>query len=184
MPRHLLLIRHSQSKPRTGVRPDEFQLTEIGRERAAAFAETVRPWAPTVILSSAEPKAAKTGEIIAGVLEVPVKTLPGLEEHKRGIVESLADQSTFESAIARIFDFPDEIVYGEESGAEALARFSAAVDRALAEHPEGNIALATHGTVIALFVAAHNLIDVKAFWRRLQMPDLTVLKVPGFQWVA
>jgi broad specificity phosphatase PhoE len=178
--RKLLLIRHAQTRPVAGVRPAEFPLTEEGRRNCVAFARELARRQPVVIVTSEEGKAKTTGEIIARELGLPVESFPGLEEHHRGVVEQLASPADFQAAVERIFDEPDRVVYGEESGAAALERFSNAIDRVLAGYPDGNVAVVTHGTVMALFVAAHNEIDVKGFWSGLKMPDLAVLQVPGF----
>jgi broad specificity phosphatase PhoE len=178
--RNLLLIRHAQTRPVAGVRPAKFPLTDEGRRSCVGFAWELAPWNPTVIATSEEPKARETGEIIGRMLELPVETAPGLEEHHRGVVEMLGSQAEFQDSVERIFDQPDQVVYGEESGTEALRRFSDAIEGILGMHPEGNVAVVTHGTVMALFVAAHNEIDVKGFWSGLKMPDLAVLQVPGF----
>jgi broad specificity phosphatase PhoE len=178
--RNLLLIRHAQTRPAAGVRPAEFRLTEAGRASCDSFAEKLIPWNPVVIVTSEEPKARETGQVIAETLGVPVESRPGLEEHHRQAVERIGTQIEFEKAVERIFGEPDRVVYGDESGTEALHRFSKAIDRVLAGYPEGNVAVVTHGTVMALFVAAHNAVEGKVFWRELKMPDLVVLGLPGF----
>jgi len=178
--RKLLLIRHAQTRPVPGIQPAEFDLTEGGRSSCAAFTEKLIPWNPAVIVTSEEAKARETGEIIGRMLELPVETVPGLEEHHRGGVETLGSQADFERSVERVFDVPDEVVYGEESADDALARFSGAIEGVLLAYPQGNVAVVTHGTVMALFVAAHNTVDEKSFWSGLKMPDLVVLQVPGF----
>jgi broad specificity phosphatase PhoE len=178
--RKLLLIRHAQTRPVAGVRPAEFPLTEEGRRNCVAFARELARRQPAVIVTSEESKARETGEIIARTLALPVESFPGLEEHHRGVVEQLASPADFQDSIEQVFDVPDRIVYGEESAEDALARFSGAIEGVLQAHPEGHVAVVTHGTVMALFVAAHNEIDVKGFWSGLKMPDLAVLQVPGF----
>ena len=179
--RRLLLIRHAQTRPVAGVRPADFTLTDEGRRRCKSFAQELAPWNPSVIVTSEETKARETGEIIGQTLDLPVESFPGLEEHHRGIVEQLASPAAFQISIERIFHKPDRMVYGEESGTDALNRFSAAVETVLVAHPSGNVAVVTHGTVMALFAAAYNAIDVKAFWRGLAMPGLVVVSVPGFR---
>jgi broad specificity phosphatase PhoE len=178
--RNLLLIRHAHTRPITGFRPAEFPLNEQGRAACEPFAQTLATWELAAIVTSTEPKARETGAIIGRTLGLPVDSYPGLEEHHRGVVDKLGTDDAFRAAVERIFDEPERTVYGEESGAAALSRFTIAVDLILAAHPEGNVAVVTHGTVMALFVAAHNALDVKAFWRGLSMPDLVVLKTPGF----
>ncbi|HUF38519.1 MAG TPA: histidine phosphatase family protein [Anaerolineales bacterium] len=176
--RKLLLVRHAQTRPVAGVRPAEFALTEAGRRSCLPFARKLAPWNPVVIVTSEEPKARETGQIIGETLAVPIESHPGLEEHHRQAVERLGTQIEFQKAVERIFDELERVIYGEESGADALIRFSNAIDRALAAHPNGNVAVVTHGTVMALFAAAHNAIDAKTFWRGMEMPDLVILQLP------
>ena len=64
-----------------------------------------------------------------------------------------------------------------ESGRDALTRFSAAVVTELAQTDAPNLVAITHGTVISLFVAAHNDIDGFELWKQLACPSFVVLKV-------
>ncbi|MBX6342603.1 MAG: histidine phosphatase family protein, partial [Thermomicrobiaceae bacterium] len=75
----------------------------------------------------------------------------------------------------------------EESADEAHARFSAAIDRALARHPTGTLAVVTHGTVMALFVARATGQEPFALWRRLQRlgtPAVVALPRPRLEVLA
>jgi broad specificity phosphatase PhoE len=82
-----------------------------------------------------------------------------------------------------LFRRPKERVLGRESAAEALRRFESAVDSVLREYPEGNVAVVSHGTVLALMLAQH--LDQAPFtlWRQLGNPSFAVLSVPGFELV-
>jgi broad specificity phosphatase PhoE len=50
----------------------------------------------------------------------------------------------------------------------------------LAERPEQTLAIASHGTVISLFVADRAGVDGHALWQRLGQPDAVVLELPTF----
>jgi broad specificity phosphatase PhoE len=78
-----------------------------------------------------------------------------------------------------IFAHPDRRVLGIESANDALRRFSSAVAEELARSEARNLVIVTHGTVISLFVAAHNSVDGFELWKKLQCPSLVVLEVPS-----
>jgi len=170
----LLLIRHSAPEIVPGVPAREWRLSAEGRERCEALAERVSVYAPRVIVSSVEPKARETAELIASRLGVAVETADGLHEHERDNVGFLG-RAEFEAAVGDFFARPDELVLGRETAAHALDRFSRVVEGALATHRSGAIAIVTHGTVMSLFVAARTGVDPFAFWRDLALPDFAVL---------
>ena len=58
----------------------------------------------------------------------------------------------FISLIELLFRRPNDLVLGKETAVAALSRFRSALDEVLAEHPEGNVAVVSHGTVIALLL--------------------------------
>ena len=74
---------------------------------------------------------------------------------------------------------PDQLVFGEETAAQARQRFGDAVAGVLAEHTEQNVVIVAHGTVIALYAAAAAGVDGYALWRRLGLPSWVVLERPG-----
>jgi broad specificity phosphatase PhoE len=75
---------------------------------------------------------------------------------------------------------PAERIFGEESADEAHARFTAALDDVLAAHPWETVAVVTHGTVLALWVARRAQRDAFALWSSLAMPAFVVLTRPDF----
>jgi broad specificity phosphatase PhoE len=101
-----------------------------------------------------------------------------LHEHERDTVVFLR-RAEFEAAVAGFFARPDELALGRETAAQALDRFSRAVDGVLAAHPQGTVAIVTHGTVLSLFVAARTGVDPFPFWRDLALPELVVQDLPG-----
>jgi broad specificity phosphatase PhoE len=71
------------------------------------------------------------------------------------------------------------LALGNESADEALRRFRGAVRDLLGQHPDETVAVVSHGTVIALYVAEHTE-DHTSFelWRKLGLPSLVVLSRP------
>jgi broad specificity phosphatase PhoE len=65
---------------------------------------------------------------------------------------------------------PDRVVFGEESAAAALTRFSRAV-----EGLGDGAVVVSHGTVISLYVAAQTGRDAFELWQSLELPDLLVV---------
>ena len=76
-------------------------------------------------------------------------------------------------------------MYGLETANAAYARFAQAVDQIVEKHPDRNIAVVAHGTVITLF-AQHRaqVIDPFTFWQRLDLPSFVVLSIPTFDLVT
>ncbi len=176
MAQRLILIRHSQSQPDPNHPASQWGLTEVGRRRCAALADRLAAYAPARIITSGEPKAAETGALAAARLALPHTA--GLHEHLREHTGWLAP-GVFERTVAALFEQPTELVWGEETAAQARARFEAAVQGLLACHPGETLAIVTHGTVMTLFIARHAGIAPVPFWQRLGMPAFAVLSLPN-----
>jgi broad specificity phosphatase PhoE len=176
---HLILIRHTQSQQDPSRPASQWGLTEVGRRRCAALADRLAGYAPARVITSAEPKAAETGALAAARLGLPHAVAAGLHEHLRERTGWLAPDA-FERTVAALFERPTELVWGEETAAQAGARFGAAVQGLLAHHPGETLAIVTHGTVMTLFIAKHAGIAPIPFWRRLGMPAFAVLSLPDF----
>jgi broad specificity phosphatase PhoE len=161
----VILVRHAAPEIDPARPPTSWRLSAAGREAAAALAERVRADA---VVSSPEPKALETASALGAPLTVDAR----LREHDRAGVGWLDD---FAAAVEAGFARPDEVVLGVESYAAALARFAAAVDDARAAHPDGRLAIVSHGTVIALYAGRASGRDPVAVWRELRMPDVVEL---------
>ena len=86
---------------------------------------------------------------------------------------------------APIFSEPARPVLGRESGAAAAERFEAAVSALIeAERVHDTLVIISHGTVIALLVAAHNPVDGLWLWKELSCASFVVLTNPGFKLVG
>lgn len=141
-------------------------MSEDGRARCHELAERLSVYKPKTLLASTEPKARETADLIGPALGLEVQLADGLRETARRTVGWL-ERDELERRIRELFDRPDEVVYGEESAAEALARFELAVT----ELPEPAVVV-SHGTVISLFAASRTGRDPFMIWRALELPDV------------
>jgi broad specificity phosphatase PhoE len=180
----LILVRHAAPATDACVAPNQWPLSDAGRQSVHALAQALTPFWPAVLVSSREAKAAETAALLARELGTRYTTAPGLQEHARASVGWLSDQE-FEAGIASLFARPSEAVFGDESADQAYARFRAAVSGVLDQHPEENVALVTHGTVMTLLITRAQQApaeqDPRAFWKRLSLPAMAVLSRPDWR---
>ena len=176
--RKLILVRHSLPVVTGTQTPSRWQLSPEGRSRCERLAELLAIHRPTTLVTSTEPKAIETGQIVGERLGVPVETAANLHEHERpGTDTGTLEQ--FQAKVARLLEHPGELIFGAETGDEARERFSAAVDGVMEGHPAGNVAIVCHGTVMTLFLANATGIDPVPFWKGLGLPAFVVLSYPG-----
>ena len=176
---NLILVKHAQPDidPLTDAR--NWHLSAAGQSSCVPLAARLATYHPTVVISSDEPKAVETAQIVAARLNIPTRVASGLHEHDRQGM-GLLPRTQFEAAIKLFFTKPDELVYGNETATQARTRFSAAVVQVLADHPNTDVAIVAHGTVISLFVAEATSIDPLGLWRRLGLPSFVALLLPKY----
>ena len=81
----------------------------------------------------------------------------------------------------RLFQAPNELAFGDETANQARLRFRKGITSLLdAVDSAENVVVVTHGTVAVLFAAQYNPIDSYDLWRKLQMPSMIEMKLPGF----
>jgi len=125
----------------------------------------------------------ETAELVAAALGVPrAVVVDGLREIDRPAMPVLP-RSELDLLIRPIFAEPHRPGLGVESGVDALSRFSAAISSQVAQLRGQNLIAITHGTVIALFLGAHNAIDAFDLWRHLECASLVVLEGPTYRLV-
>jgi len=178
---YLLLIRHSQSQPEPETPAKNWELSPEGRRRCVELASKVEAYAPGQVISSCEPKAAQTGQIIADILNIPFSTAENLHEHERDNLP-FTTRDEFIASVQRLFENPNRLVMGEETASQASERFDLAVQSVLSRNP-ANIAITTHGTVISLFAARHTNVKAYSMWKRLGMPAMLVFSLPQMELV-
>lgn len=165
----MLLVRHSVPEIDPARPSEEWPLSDEGRQRCGPLADRLRAYEPTEIVSSTEPKMHETAELVGAELDLAVRALDGLRETARRTVPWL-EADEFRRAVRALFERPEEVTFGEESAAQALARFTAAVD-GLGEQT----VVVSGGTVISLYAAARTGRDAFELWDRLELPDLVVV---------
>ena len=180
--RHLILVKHAAPEVVAGAPPEQWNLSEKGQTACAPLATALKRFDPRVVVSSEEAKAAQTAELVAKELGVPWETAPGLHEHDRSNVPHMRS-GEFISTMEVVFRRPRQLVLGRETAAGALARFRNALDDVLERHAgEGdNVAVVSHGTVIALLLEHASGRNGFELWRRMQLPSFAVLDLPGFE---
>ncbi len=176
----LILIRHSIVRQQPEISAHQWQLTDEGRARGLRLAEQLRRYQPGVVVTSAEPKAVQTGQLVAQTLDLPLETEPGLHEHLRESAPYYPDPRDFEARIEALLQHPDQLVFGDETGNAAGDRLQAALEAIIQRHPHTPIAAVSHGTVMSLFLARVAGVEPVSFWQTLGMPGYVVLRLPDF----
>lgn len=179
----LILIRHANPAIDEQKPAHEWPLSDVGRERSGILAEHLRDLGLDRIVASEEMKAAETGQIVAEILGIPFETAPELHEHVRPKANWMGREQ-FEAQVAALFTRPTELVMGAETADEAHERFSSAVQTALERYPHQTLAIATHGTVMTLYIARLTGIEPVAFWKSIGMPAFTVVDLERREIIA
>lgn len=103
--------------------------------RCNALADQLAAYHPDAVVSSVEPKAIETAQIVAKRLNIPFETVEGLHEHDRTNVE-LKSAEKFEASVVDFFAKPRESVFGNETADEAHSRFASAMARVIEKYPQ------------------------------------------------
>src|SRR5437016_10684244 len=110
----LILIKHSAPLVDPAIPSEQWRLSEKGRALCAPLADAIAPHEPSLIISSEEPKALETAELVAARLNVPHEIAPDLHEHERSNVPHMRS-GEFISMIELTLRKPDELVLGRET---------------------------------------------------------------------
>jgi len=178
--RKLILIKHAKPEVVEDLPSEEWGLSEEGRRVCPLVAAALRGYDVRKIHCSEEPKAAETATLIANELGVQSHVSPGLHEHDRSNVPMMASRD-FISSVAQYFKEHHRRVLGRESADETAKRFNQAVDEVIASEPDGDVAIVTHGTVLANFAGAHGGGDPFRLWRQLGLPSIIVFELPDLK---
>jgi broad specificity phosphatase PhoE len=174
MTKYLLLVKHSAPQIQVDRPTNTWRLSEEGQIRAHQLAEQLEDFAPEVLVSSDEPKAKETAEIVAAHLRLKMQVVPGLHEHDRSHVPFLS-YDAFQSSIREFFQKPSELVFGDETADQAHTRFYQAVHSILTEHKDKTVVVVTHGTVISLFVSRLTGSSDLDLWNTLGLPSFVAI---------
>lgn len=174
MTKYLILVKHSVPQIEIELPANAWGLSEEGRVRSHRLAEHLQSLEPEVIVSSSEPKANETADILARRLQLETQIDPQLREHDRSNVPYLSHEA-FQDSIRAFFQNPDELVFGQETANQAYARFYRAVHAVLNEHKNKTVVIVTHGTVISLFVSRLTGRSDLELWNMLGLPSFVAM---------
>ena len=113
-------------------------------------------------------------------LTIGWETAVNLHEHDRSNVTNMPGPE-FKRNVTQLLQQPQTHQFGTETGEAARLRFETAVSQTINLHQNERLGFVTHGTVIALFLAAHNQLDAVAFWQALPMPAALVVSTKSYQ---
>ena len=181
---NLVLIRHSQTRPDPNLPSRLWPLTEEGRRRCEPLAEQLVPYTLHIVVTSTEPKAIQTGELVARKLSIPCRVMENLHEHERESMPHFETLTEFQKTVKTLFSRPSELIFGEETALQAQERFASAFEAVLAAYPLKNVAIVTHGTVLSLFASQHTGQENFTFWRNLGLPAFMAFSYPEMKLLA
>ncbi len=170
----LVLVKHARPDVDPARPSDEWTLGVDGLEGSLRLAERLRPAGIDLVVSSTEPKSVETGRLLAQTLDVDWQTGHDLHEHRRRTVGYL-DERLFKASIRRLFTERATVVFGEESGDAAAARFEAGLESFRRVHRGRRMAVVAHGTVISLHLERRYGLDGFSTWKRLGTPSFVVV---------
>jgi broad specificity phosphatase PhoE len=170
----LILVKHSLPDIVENIPAREWHLSEEGKLRAERLALRLSLFKPDVLVSSPEPKAGETAEIMGRELGLEVLIIENLHEHDRSNSAYLSRQE-FQNALREFFLRPDQLVFGNETANQAHNRFSKAIQTILESNKNKTIATIAHGTVISLFVSRLTGVSDFSLWKELGLPSFVVL---------
>jgi broad specificity phosphatase PhoE len=179
----LILVKHSLPEIVENIPACEWKLSEEGQARCQRLAERLATYQPSQIISSVEPKARETAELVAKELGLTTSSFEGLHEHERSQAGYLSKEQ-FEESVREFFARPDDLVFGNETAEQASERFQSAIDSILKKFPDQTTIVVAHGTVISLYVSHFNKISILSFWQELGFPSFVVLDVESKSMIA
>jgi broad specificity phosphatase PhoE len=182
-PKLLVLVKHGSPvlDPATPAR--EWALSRHGEIETRYVAEQLRAYEPFDLVSSPEPKARRTAELIAAELRTHNRVVDDLREIDRRVLP-IMEPAGHREMNRPIFSEPNRAVVGSESANTALIRYQSAIEAEIDRCESAHLVVVSHGTVMALLVARHNAVDAYRFWADLQCGNTVTLTVPLFRLVG
>lgn len=168
-------VRHAMAVQTDGVHPTEWHLDAAGRADAARLAARLEV-APAIgcLLSSSEPKAMETAEVIAERWGTEPVADAGLREVMRPWIGP-----GYRGIVHRYLrgELPD----GWEPHADVEARMAASLEVATDLAAGRSVVIVSHGLSLAVHLG-HRLgrdFDRESFWSSLAFPDAWALDAAG-----
>ncbi len=166
----LVFIRHANSQPSADVPSEAWPLSAKGEARCTLISQQLADLKIDVIYSSNLIRAVNTAQLVAGALDIPFAgSHAAFNEHDRSSNAPFhEDINDFFAAIEGLFAQPSVLSYGAETADAMAARFKEGVQRVVGIHVGQTVAITTHGTVLASYLAAMKGSDPVVEWRAIQ----------------
>jgi probable phosphoglycerate mutase len=156
----LLLIRHGQTIDNVhgalGTVVPGPGLTELGRTQAEAVPAALAAETIDAIAVSSMRRTHETAAPLASALSLEPAEYAGLREVSAGDLEGRTDRESIELYLSTLLawwtDFGARIP-GGESGTEFFARYDGVIRELADAHPEGTVAVVSHGAAIRTWAA-------------------------------
>jgi len=155
MSTHIRYLTHAQVKIDPAIPVPSWGLSELGRTRTEALADTDLFSGTTQIISSAERKAIETAEIIAAKLSVAVEVREAMHENDRSATGFLPPDE-FEVVATQFFANPLVSIRGWERAIDAQSRIVCEVESVLARDQPGDVLFVGHGGVGTLLLCHYS----------------------------
>ena len=146
MTAHIRYLTHPQVKIDPAIPVPSWGLSEVGRTRTQALANTELFAGTTQIICSGERKAIETAEVIAGKLNVTVEVREAMHENDRSATGFLQPDE-FETVANQFFAHPSVSIRGWERAIDAQLRIVREVELVLARNRPGDVLFVGHGAV-------------------------------------
>lgn len=183
----LFLIRHGQTTSNVGHYLDTAEpgadLTDLGRQQAAALPELLASSGIEQIYASNLVRTQQTAAPLAGALGLEVNVRPGLREITAGGFEMANDHASIQEYLSIAFGWCDgalsvPMTGTTEDGEMVLGRFDEVVAEAADSGAEA-AALITHGAMIRVWAAARSSNLSAAFVAENSISNTGVVIVEG-----
>jgi broad specificity phosphatase PhoE len=180
----VLLVRHGRTASNVAQALDSAPpgpgLDATGRAQAEAVAATLAEPPLTAVYASRARRAQETAAAIAGTQGLTVQLLEGAHEVQVGDLEGSTDPVHWDRLQELLTDWmtgSGDRMPGGESGPEVAERFRADVERVAAAHPDGRVALVTHGGAMRLVTLALCPAISGAFAAEHRLPNTGVIEL-------
>jgi hypothetical protein len=113
--RLLVLVKHGFPILDSATPAREWSLSPRGETEALLLAEELRPYKPVHLVSSSEPKARRTAELVAAILRTPNRVVDDLREIDRPALPIMEPTTAHRELNRPILSQPNRAVLGSES---------------------------------------------------------------------
>ena len=173
----LILVRHGQTDWNVERRlqgSTDKELNELGRKQAECLADLLKDEPLVAIYASPLKRATETARIIARPHGLSLQTAPCLMELDQGDLEGLTHQdlvTNHADLLKRWAENPGPVkMPGGESLQELQDRAWSCIQRLMAQHNQGSVAVVSHNLTILSIICKAIQLDLSCFRRLRQEP--------------